>query len=233
MSSAGTRLALPTEPLKQTALAHLLHALNQPLTGLQCSLELAAAAQRSTEQYVRTLREGLALTARMRILMEALRELTGAHCAPREETISDLHLDALLAECIDELRPVAEDKRVRFQVAIAGLLPIQARRNYLATILLRTLGSAVSLCREASDLPVEAAAEGDHASVRISWTPGPEPEFSPFSRPELGLVIAQAAWESSGGHWADIRHENRQICALQFPLALCLPSCKKQIGDAK
>ena len=231
MSSAGTRLALPTEPLKQTALAHLLHALNQPLTGLQCSLELAAAAPRSSEQYVRTLCEGLALTARMRILVEALREL--AHSSQTAQAISDLHLDAVLLDCVDQLHPVAEDKRVRFQIAIAALLPIHADRACVATILLRTLGSAVSLCREASDLQIEATAEGDHASVGISWIPGPAPECSPFSRLELGLMIAQAAWESSGGHWADVRHENRHTCTLQFPLALCLPGCKKQIGDAK
>jgi hypothetical protein len=35
-------------------LAHLLHALNQPLTGLQCSLELAAADLRRPEEYDRT-----------------------------------------------------------------------------------------------------------------------------------------------------------------------------------
>ncbi len=230
MSSTGTRPALRTEPGECTALAHLLHALNQPLTGLQCSLELAASAPRSSEQYVRTLREGLALTARMRILVEALRELTHSSA---EGPISDLHLDTLLVECVDELRPVAEARGVRFQVAIARLLAIQAGRNCLATILLRMLGSAVSLCREASDLEIEAAAEGDHASVKISWIPGPAPEFSPFSRTELGLVIAQAAWESSGGHWADLRHETRRTCTLQFPLAICLPGCKKQIGDTK
>ena len=230
MSSAGTRLALPTEPLKPTALAHLLHALNQPLTGLQCSLELAAAAPRSTEQYVRTLCEGLVLTARMRILVEALREL--AHSSQAAEAISSLHLDAALLDCIDQLRPVAEARGVRFQVAIATLAPIQAERNRLATVLLRTLGAAVSLCQEASDLQIEAAPEGDHASVRISWMTGPPPEFSPFSRPELGLVIAQAAWASSGGHWAEFREENRHTCTLHFPL-VSLSGGKKQIGDAK
>ena len=208
-----------------------MHALNQPLTGLQCSLELATSAPRSSEQYVRTLCEGLALTARMRILVEALRELL--HSSQPAEATSELHLDAALADCVDQLRPVAEAGGVGFQVAIATLLPIQADRDCLATVLLRTLGSAVSLCREASDLQIEAAAEGNHASVRISWIPGPAPEFSPFSRPELGLVIAQAAWESCGGHWADVRHESRHTCTLQFPLACCLTSSTKQIGDAK
>ncbi len=108
---------------------------------------------------------------------------------------------------------------------------MQADRNRLATVLLQALGAAVSLCREASELQVEAAPEGDHACVRISWIPGPPPEFSPFSRPELGLVIAQAAWESCRGHWVESREENRHVCTLQFPLTLCLPGGKQQIGD--
>jgi signal transduction histidine kinase len=232
MSSAGTRLALQSEPRESTALAHLLHALNQPLTGLQCSLELATSAPRSGEQYVRTLCEGLALTARMRIQVEALRELL--HSSQPAEATSDLHLNAALADCVDHLRPVAEARDVRFQVAIATLAPIQADRGCLATVLRRALGAAVSLCRETSDVQIEAAAEGNHASVRISWTPGTPPEFSPFSRLELGLVIAQAAWESSGGHWAESGDENRHTCRLQFPLVPSLRRCsQKQIGDAK
>src|ERR1700739_1053383 len=124
MSGTGTRLALPIQPLQPTALAHLVHALNQPLTGLQCSLELATSAPRSSEQYVRTLREGLALTFRMRILVEALRELS--HSSQAAEAISELHLDAALLDCVDQLRPVAEASGVRVQVARRDVLPIQS-----------------------------------------------------------------------------------------------------------
>src|ERR1700676_3753274 len=80
MSGAAPQLASPraTEilPRGRSPLAHLLHALNQPLTGLQCSMELALSGPRRPEECVRTLREGLELTERMRILVEAIRELT-------------------------------------------------------------------------------------------------------------------------------------------------------------
>ena len=56
-------------------LAQLLHALNQPLTGLQCSMEVALASPRTVEQYAQGLREGLELTERMRALVEAIREV--------------------------------------------------------------------------------------------------------------------------------------------------------------
>ena len=83
MSDAGTQVAPlhASQPQGRSPLAHLLHALNQPLTGLQCSLELALASPRRREEYVRTLREGLQLIERMRILVEGVRELTAQSCA--------------------------------------------------------------------------------------------------------------------------------------------------------
>ena len=229
MSSAATRLAPSAEAPKQTALAHLLHALNQPLTGLQCSLELASSVPRSSEQQVRTMREALALTARMRVLVEALRELV--HSSEATEKNSDLDLDAVLADCVGQLRPMAESRGVGFRVTSGDALSIEAGRNRIATVLLRTIGAACSLCRESTDLEIKAGAKDDSAAVTISWTPGPAPEFSPFSRPELGLVIAQAAWESSGGDWVELREESRHTCTLA--MALRLTGCKKRIGDAK
>lgn len=231
MSGAGTRLALKPESAQQAVLAHLLHALNQPLTGLQCSLELASSVPRSSEQQVRTLREGLALTARMRVLVEAMRELV--HPSDTADAISGLHMDAELADCIDQLRPVAAARGVEFQLENRDVLPIQADRNRTGAVLLRTLSAALSLCQTASALQIGSAAEGDSAVVTISWTPDLEPEFSPFSRPELGLIIARAAWESSGGRWVELREQNRHTCTLQWPIASGLPGSTKKIGDAK
>jgi C4-dicarboxylate-specific signal transduction histidine kinase len=231
MSGAGTGLAFPPEVRQHTALAHLLHALNQPLTGLQCSLELASSVPRSSEQQVRTLREGLALTARMRVLVEALRELVRS--SELADAVSGLRLDRELADCVEQLRPVAADRGVEFHLKNRHALPIQADRNRIGTVLLRTLSAALTLCQAASIVSIGAAAEDDSAVVTISWIPDRAPEFSPFSRPELGLVIAQAAWESSGGRWLELREQNRHTCTLQWPMQLGLPGSKTKIGDAK
>ena len=108
MSSAGTRLAPQPEPAaaEPSALAYLIHALNQPLTGLQCSLELAAAAPRRADQYVRTLRDGLQLTARLRILVEAIRELA-ENADSQSDQPEAFELNLLLRDAIDDLVPVA------------------------------------------------------------------------------------------------------------------------------
>jgi two-component system copper resistance phosphate regulon response regulator CusR len=117
MSGAAAKLALeaPGSGSRREAFAHLLHALNQPLTGLQCSLELAAAQPRLVDEYAIKVREGLELVSRMRILVEALREIAEMH-SPSEGNASDFLLDGLYFTAADELERVADAKRVHFRV---------------------------------------------------------------------------------------------------------------------
>lgn len=231
MSGSATVLALHREAREHRVLAHLLHALNQPLTGLQCSLELASSVPRSNEEHVRTMREAIVLTARMRVLVEALRELV--HSSEMAGAISELLLNAELADCVGQLHPVAAARNVELQVANRDVLPVQADRKRVTAVLLRTIAATLSLCRQSSIIRIDAAAGSDSAQIIISWTPGPAPEFSPFSRPQLGLLIAQAAWESGGGRWTEPPEDSRHTCTLQLSMALSRPGSKKQIGDAK
>jgi hypothetical protein len=55
---------------------------------------------------VRTLREGLDLTARMRVLVEAIRELTNTR--PEAGAVQIFRFDGLLRDTADDLRPVGE-----------------------------------------------------------------------------------------------------------------------------
>lgn len=219
MSAPRLAPALPSEPLPKARvlLTRLLHALNQPLTGLQCSLELAVAVPRRPEEYVRTLRESLELTSRMRILVEAIHELTDLGKRDRNDGETFL-LGALLRETADDLRPVAEQRKVRLLVVADVPLPVGTRRNRLASLMFRILDSALSLAREGSELCIAARLEHKQAIVAVSWNPGPQPQYSPFSRPELGLLIAQAVWERWGGDWTSTETANTRTCTIRMPL---------------
>lgn len=223
-SPRGTALLQGRSPL-----AHLLHALNQPLTGLQCSLELAASGPRPTEQYIRTLRDGLELTTRMRILVEALRELAELQSANADRAEA-FPLDVALLDAVEELQPVAEARVVRIQVSVKTPLPVRTDHPRLVTLLFRLLASALSLCREGSDLKVVAAPEDDQASVMVSWHAGKLPEHSPFSRPELGLLIARAGWEHLRGEWTEDRSGNTESILLRLRMASPRP---EENGDLK
>jgi len=223
MSSAGPQLApsaqQPESP--RSPLAHLLHALNQPLTGLQCSMELALAATRPVDAYVRTLSEGLELLSRMRLLVAALRELADLQAAPADERVVIL-LDHLLREAGRELRPVAESANVRLVIANAGPLPVRAQAGPLTSLVFRTIEAVVSLCRDGSEVRIDSTAIQNAASIALSWKPGP-PEDSPFSRAELGLLLAQAGWEHLGATCTQSREGDTQNWGIRIPLAWSTP----------
>jgi signal transduction histidine kinase len=205
-------------PQERTPLAHLLHALNQPLTGLQCSLELAVAGPRSPEQYLRTLREGLEFTLRMRILVEAVRELADMQeDAPRQDEV--VLLDALLRETADDLSPVAQTQKVRLLITWDSPLPVRSSRRHLAAVMFRSLESALSMTREGGDFQIVAEKEQNDAVFRLSWSEAQPLEHSPFSRAELGLLIAQAGWERAGAEWLRTKTGDVQTCTVRLPLA--------------
>ncbi len=222
MSGGGTRLApspVPAASPSRTPLAHLLHALNQPLTGLQCSLELAGAGPRTSEQYVRTLREGLELTERMRILVEAIRELADIDIAEWNNADAEaFRFETLLCESADGLRPVAEMSGVNLSLVTVGSLPVRADRRRMETLLFRSLECALSLARAGSALDIVAEPAAQHVRLAVSWTAGPPPEYSPFSRRELGLIIAQAGWERAGAQWTHTLTEASRSCTVHLPL---------------
>jgi hypothetical protein len=198
----------------RSPLQHLLHALNQPLTGLQCSLELALVGQRTPEQYVRALSDGLQLTGRMSVLVGAIRELVETEEVREEEkpkanssgreNLPVIALDALLHETAEELRPAAEARKKQILLQCDAPLPVHATRPRLAGAVFRFLDSTLSLTRPGGDLRIHAQAESGAARLQVLWDAGNEAEHPPFSPPQLGLLIAEAAWKRLGGEWAQV-----------------------------
>jgi len=225
MSGACSQVVSPgsTEALtkNRTPLAHLLHALNQPLTGLQCSLELAVASRRRPEEYVRTLREGLDLTERMRVLVQAIRELTDAQ--PNAETAETFKFDELLRETVDDLRPVAAALGVHLVLVSSLPISVKADRRSMATLIFRLFESALSLTQTGSALQIVLAPEPAQLRLVVSWKQGAKPQYSPFSRQELALLIAQAGFERAGGEWNYTGDGTMQNCTVRLPLPSGLP----------
>jgi signal transduction histidine kinase len=202
----------------RSPLAHLLHALNQPLTGLQCSLELALMGSRTTEQYIGALRDGLDLTARMRVLVEAIRELVGPEpCEPEPPEV--ISLRDLLQETVRELQSVADERNVRILLRGNSPLAVQCGRPGLTAAAFRLLESALSLAAQDSVLDIRQKAEGEVACVSARWEATQDaPEPSPFSPQDLGLLLAQAAWEKAGAAWISERTGGAQTVEIRLPL---------------
>lgn len=207
------------KPGMQSPLAHLLHALNQPLTGLQCSMEVALASPRTNEQYIQGLREGLELTGRMRALVAAIREVADGEEQKRDEPETDFK--TVLREVLDELWSVAEVNGVRIALDCSSnvSLLVRAGQRQLSTLVFRTLESALSLAERGSTLRIEmgggAEDVADEAWVRICWHAGLR--SAEFSRPELGLLVARAGWERVNAKWERERTGNLETVTVGLP----------------
>lgn len=210
----------------RTPLGHLLHALNQPLTGLQCVLELAAVRPHLGAEYASTLREALDLTARMRVLVEALREIADMQ-ASKLEVPRAFSLHDLVSATVQELLPVADAIEVELEVQQAAVCSIVGDRALISNVVFRLLDSALSLAEQKTALRIVSAAEGSSALLRVAWVHGPAPDFCPFSRQELGLFIAQAKWQRAGGAWNEIRTGKRVTCELRIPFQFA-KSCRER-----
>jgi hypothetical protein len=222
--AAGRDSAVP-ETAGLNLLAQLLHALNQPLTGLQCSLELALAGRRTPEQYIDCVRGGLDLTERMRNLAAAMRELLEIEAAPAAAAATDelainprTDLRSVLRETLAELQPVAETRGVRIALD-CGPLPVSVERRTLISAMFRVLESVLSLAAPESLLSIETAANPGSACLRLGWSrQEPAPPPGGFSGPELGLLLAQAGLRRAGVDWKREQKEDLDWITLQVPL---------------
>jgi signal transduction histidine kinase len=218
-ADASPHDAAPEKTANRSPLAQLLHALNQPLTGLQCSMEVALARPRTIEQYVQGLRQGLELTERMRALVEAIREVAelGEGEEPQTETTE---LASLLREAVDDLRPVAEVKKVRIvpDFASASSLRLTRQKSQLARVIFRLLDSTLSMAAAGTALRIETGSGTSQVWVRIQWQA--EAPRSALSRPELGLFMAQAWLERVGGEWEREATDDLETLNVRLP---CVP----------
>jgi signal transduction histidine kinase len=199
----------------RSPLAQLLHALNQPLTGLQCSMEVALGAPRTAEQYRQGLRQGLELTGRMRELVEAIREVVEGQEAATAEEPEMIELPSIAREILEDLEPVAAAKNVEIKVTWCAPAPaVRATRQRLYGVLFQSLEAAMSLAARGTELQIVAAEWAGMTGARAEWSMGimwqAEGAGSRHSRGELGLLVAQAGWERMGAEWRRERAEKQE-----------------------
>ena len=94
-----------SQETRREYLSEAFHSLSQPLTALQCGLELAVAVPRSQKEYERRIGEGLQSTGSLREMISALRELVEAE-DPGEDA-REIELGELLSSLGDSLHKIA------------------------------------------------------------------------------------------------------------------------------
>jgi hypothetical protein len=199
------------------AVHFLLHALKQPLTALQCMLELSSSGSHSQERYLSTVAEALDLTARMRLLVEALQQLANMRESAITAQKADFPLGILIRDSLADLLPVAESRGIRVRVLGDVGRMVSADRGLLARALFQLLESVISSAQEGSDLKLLGVPEDGALCLILSWTPINSAEHaSPSCRQEVGLLVAQHAFESAG---AICNRHNRCTYRICLPVA--------------
>lgn len=206
-----------SEPSSAGGLEILLHALNQPLTGLQCSIEVALARPRGNEEYVQRMRESLELTERMRILVGAIRELVNDD--ENQDTPPEaVEIQTMVRDLLEELAPVAEMKGVHVRLDCVEFSPVVMRtgRQAMTRATFRLIESALGLADGGSVLLVSVGRERDASRLGVGWS---GIEMPGSSRPELGLLIARASWERIGARWKRERTGNLETVSIHIPVS--------------
>jgi len=199
-------------------MAQLLHALNQPVTGLQCSLELAVARPRARDDYIRVLQDGLELTARIRILLKAARELVEIQ-RQRVENREIVLLNELLEMTVNDLIPVAEQQGVSVRMACPAALPVKADRVAISALMFRFLEAVLSLTAENRLLQILASTNRGFACLVVQWQPASNAKQNPLSEAALALAISEAGWKQAGAECEHSRTNQLETCSLRMPLA--------------
>lgn len=202
----------------QTAVARqvsfVVHDLKNPLTAIRLQAELALRQLSETEEASAT-RNLRAILRAVEWMNDLVGDLLDSPVSPDE--VEALPVPELVLCAVEQLRFLAEDRRVTFDISLAPDLPaVIASRRHALPILLNIVGNAIQHGPEGGTIHVSATAQGSQVvfsirdeglgiSRQVAGRVFEAGVRSPDSRGHgLGLAIASACVAELGGQiWAE------------------------------
>jgi two-component system OmpR family sensor kinase len=190
------------------------HELRTPLTSIQANLELLQAASGGNEDDRQAVDSALSSTKRMSGLVSDLLLLARAD-AGRRLARKEIDLAAIAAEALEEVRPLAGERRLERQLERS--LPLEGSPDELHRMIRNLLENAVRHTPDRTTVELTARRAGDEVLLEVvddgpGIPAGMETQvFDRFVRGEgpadtasgggsgLGLAIVRAVAESHGG----------------------------------
>lgn len=191
---------------QETLLPELLHALNQPLTSLRCSLELTLLQPRDSDEYRRRLRESLALTEEITVLASGIRELIEV-----ENPITQpgaLAFDKILQSSVRELLPLADAQNVSVTLVCAPSLLIVGDAQQYSTAVVYLFGFLLSLSNRKDEITIHATSQdGDlelefelkNHDQKVADASSTITQKAGKAKTYLRLLVARRIFEMGGG----------------------------------
>lgn len=209
------------------------HELRTPLSVISTSAELALRKERTAAEYRESLEACLRAAKRMRGLVEGLLPLARSEEGKDRMTKERVELDALAAETVDMLKPLADKRRVSL---VVDADPVEATGgpDRLREVVTNLTTNAILYNREGGSVQVEVRRRNGEACLRVTDTgigiPAKEQPrvFERFFRVDparsreaggsgLGIAITKEIVEAHGGR---IDFESREGEGTRFTVKL-------------
>jgi signal transduction histidine kinase len=219
---------------QESLLPELLHALNQPLTSLRCSLEVTLLQPRDSDEYRRRLRESLKLTEDITVLASGIRELIDV-----EQPIAQpraVSLDKILQFSTRELMPLADAEGVGISVLCTPSLTARGDEQQLSTAIIYLLSFLLNRSSRGGEVNVQAKQDGVEIALAFELTEsgtqgsGSKPPAQPgAARAYLRLLVARRIFEVAGGTVRVDLDSKRGSIRIRLPR---LPASQKDIASS-
>jgi heavy metal sensor kinase len=170
------RLTQTLEMLKRAfarekqAAADISHELRTPLAALLTTLEVGLRRPRTPERYAELLRECHAIGRQMTQLVERLLALARIDAGADSLRAQEVDVAALVVQCADLVRPLAEARNLSLQLHCAGPARVTTDQNKLREVLTNLLHNAIEYNRPRGRIDVLVERRNSHLQVAVRDT---------------------------------------------------------------
>jgi signal transduction histidine kinase len=164
--------------LKQVSV-DIAHDLRTPISRMRQKLETVRSRAGGVEIYKAAVDESIGEIDSIADTFDALLRISEIEAGARKTKFVDVELNGLLANIIDALEAVAEERQHRLRAPNCTLNPVTVRgdRRLLNQLFLNLIENSILHCPPASDIEVELVSDPRHSVVRVRDTgPGIPPD---------------------------------------------------------
>jgi signal transduction histidine kinase len=215
--------------------AELFHQLNQPLTTLNCCLELSLKKTRPSAQCRQDMRIALQQVDKITRLMAYLRELVVSENAGDQFPQSDM--DVCLKATIEELLPLAKSADVRLNLIGDAPFYVSIENTCLKHALFHLIEFVLNCSRPGSEVKIGATqANTNNNDVELTirssrsrrtshrWSQKAGNQASPALETRIALAIARRLFESVHGSLEVLCHASHVSVQVHLPVAFREPA---------